>query len=282
MYNGFPEVRPSASISCCRIDASFLSLSFVDVPWQLAKVMSSAVRPKTDSAPRNRETESLFCHQSMDQRRRASASRRGRSASGSARFLTAVRSCDSSVSRKLRRALRSIRGDDGPTSLTAESTPSPGAGTERPARSVAVWTQPTTAWIGAPMASARSPAMKTITPPPCDSTKPLRVNDIGRLSSKGRRPASLSTSALAVAFIDANSRLEFSFKSSTAPTSMTFAWPLRIVSTAIAADSMAVAQAPTGVLTGPDDDRMSMFSQAAVVLMNVSCRTSPLTRLASE
>mmetsp|Transcript_75175 Transcript_75175/g.168335 ORF Transcript_75175/g.168335 Transcript_75175/m.168335 type:complete len:315 (-) Transcript_75175:9487-10431(-) len=270
MNRGLPGVRPNDSISCCRIEDSFLSLSFVEVPWQLANVMSSAVRPKTDSAPRSRETEMSFCHQSKDQRRLANASRRRRSASGSAPSELAARNCDSSDWSNWRRRPRSSSGEGGPASLTAASTPCPGAGTERPVWSVAVCTQPTTAWMGAPIARARSPAMKTMTPQPCDSTKPPRVKDIGLLSSEGRRPASLSASALAVAFIEANSLMEVSFRSSAAPTSMTFAWPFKIVSTAIAADSMVVAQAPTGVLTGPEDERSNMFNQAAVVLMKLS------------
>lgn len=48
-----------------------------------------------------------------------------------------------------------------------------------------------------------------------------------------------------------------------------------MVSAPTSMDAAAVAQAPTGVLMGPALLSSSMLIQAGMVLMNVSCSTSP-------
>ena len=67
----------------------------------------------------------------------------------------------------------------------------------------------------------------------------------------------------------ANSADPSSEKSSNPPEIMTFAFPLKIVSTAISTDWRAVAQAPTGILIGPLDESKRRLTHPATVLMKL-------------
>lgn len=93
---------------------------------------------------------------------------------------------------------------------------------------------------------------------------------MGRDISLGSRPAARSETLLDVAFMLANSNDPSSEKSSNPPAIMTLALPVRIVSQAISVDWRAVAQAPTGILMGPLDERRSKLTQPATVLMNLN------------
>ena len=72
----------------------------------------------------------------------------------------------------------------------------------------------------------------------------------------------------------ANSYEPSSEKSSKPPAIITLALPDRIESQAISTDCRAVAQAPTGILIGPEAESRRRLTQPAVVLMNVSWRMS--------
>ena len=61
----------------------------------------------------------------------------------------------------------------------------------------------------------------------------------------------------------------------------TLALPDKIVSIPISTDSTAVAQAPTGVLMGPEADNNNILTQADMVLMNDSCKISFCTGLSA-
>jgi hypothetical protein len=99
---------------------------------------------------------------------------------------------------------------------------------------------------------------------------------MGRDISLGSRPAARSETLLDVAFMLANSNDPSSEKSSNPPAIMTLALPVRIVSQAISVDWRAVAQAPTGILMGPLEERRSKLTHPATVLMNLDDLVSEL------
>src|SRR5438105_467330 len=99
---------------------------------------------------------------------------------------------------------------------------------------------------------------------------PARVLAAGRDISLGLLPLANSSTALLVAFILANSWDVSSPKSSTPPTKQNLALPVTIVSYPSSSDSIAVAQAPTGVRLGPQDEIRSMFTHAPIVFIKDS------------
>ena len=119
--------------------------------------------------------------------------------------------------------------------------------------------------------------MTICTPHPADSTKPARDVAVGRDISCGRRPLSSSSSALAVAFMLANSYDSSSWKSSLPPTMATLHLFVRIDSAAMSSDSMAVAHVPVGDLMGPADASSNMLAHAPMALRNDSCSMSLAT-----